>query len=203
MATTHFSLSAMLNGANCCPWTASAGFAARRPSAPQRQTPALRRQRIVYTPERAPRRAEGAWTLVQGVLAPLQFLAFAVSLGLVLHFLASGSGYAAATISIVVKTGFLYAIMTTGALWERAVFGRLLFAPAFFWEDAFSMLVIALHTGYVAALLTHALAPSQLMLLALTAYASYVVNAAQFVVKFRAVRREAQPWAGSAAGPAE
>ena len=196
MATTHFSLSDMLNGANCCPWTASAGFAARRPA------PA-RRVGIVYTPEQRRRRDESGWTLVQGVLAPLQFLAFAVSLGLVLHYLASGSGYAAATVSIVVKTLFLYAIMTTGALWERAVFGRLLFAPAFFWEDVFSMLVIALHTAYLAALLTHALAAPQLMLLALTAYASYVVNAAQFVLKFRAVRREAQPWAATVAGLAE
>ncbi len=128
--------------------------------------------------------------MVQGLLAPLQFLAFIVSTGLVLHYLYSGHGYGAATISIVVKTGFLYAIMITGSLWEKTVFGRYLLAPAFFWEDMFSFLVIALHTAYLLALVTGALNSQQMMLLALTAFSAYVVNAVQFVLKLRAVRRE-------------
>ena len=33
--------------------------------------------------------------------------------------------------------------MVTGAIWEKVVFGRYLFAPAFFWEDVVSMGVIA------------------------------------------------------------
>ena len=41
--------------------------------------------------------------------------------------------------------------MVTGAIWEKVVFGRYLFAPAFFWEDVFSMLVLALHTAYLVA----------------------------------------------------
>ena len=130
------------------------------------------------------------WTLVQGVLAPIQFLVFAVSLALVLRFLATGEGLAAATVSIVVKTLLLYTIMVTGCLWEHDVFGKYLFAPAFFWEDAVSMLVLALHTAYLAALFAGTLSPTALMLLALAAYASYAINAAQFVYKLRRARLE-------------
>ena len=89
---------------------------------------------------------------LQGVLAPLQFVIFLVSLSLVLHYLITGDGVAEATASIVIKTLALYTIMITGSVWEKEVFGRYLFARAFFWEDAFSMLVLALHTLYVVAL---------------------------------------------------
>jgi hypothetical protein len=40
----------------------------------------------------------------RALLAPLQFLAFAVSLVLVLRYLATGRGYEAATVSILIKT---------------------------------------------------------------------------------------------------
>ena len=63
---------------------------------------------------RAPRRDATAWTLVQGVLAPVQFLVFLVSLALVLRYLLTGEGYAAANVSVVVKTLLLYTIMVTG-----------------------------------------------------------------------------------------
>ena len=122
------------------------------------------------------------------MLAPLQFFVFLVSLGLVLHFLAAGTGYGAATVSVIVKTVALYAIMLTGSIWEKAVFDRWLFAPAFFWEDVFSMLVLALHTAYLCALWTGALDARGAMLLALAAYASYLVNATQFILKLRAAR---------------
>jgi 3-vinyl bacteriochlorophyllide hydratase len=125
---------------------------------------------------------------VQGVLAPAQFLVFLISLALVLRYLASGDGYAVATGSIVIKTAVLYLIMVTGSIWEKEVFGRYLFAPAFFWEDVFSMAVLALHTAYLIALFTGSLGPRDLMLLALAAYATYVVNAAQFLLKLRAAR---------------
>ena len=103
----------------------------------------------LYTPEQRHRRDRTRWTLVQGILAPLQFLVFLISLALVLRYLINGDGYAAATVSIVVKTGVLYLIMITGAIWEKVVFGQYLFAPAFFWEDVFSFVVIALHTAYI------------------------------------------------------
>ena len=70
--------------------------------------------------------------MVQGVLAPVQFAVFLISLGLVLRYLATGEGYAIATASVVLKTLLLYTIMITGSIWERDVFGRYLFAPAFF-----------------------------------------------------------------------
>jgi 3-vinyl bacteriochlorophyllide hydratase len=142
----------------------------------------------LYTPEERARRDASPWTLVQGVLAPLQFLVFLVSLGLVLRFLATGEGYAAATVSIVIKTGFLYLIMVTGAIWEKVVFGQYLFAPAFFWEDVVSFVVIALHTLYLYGLLTESLTPHQLMLVTLAAYATYFLNATQFLLKLRRAR---------------
>ncbi len=144
--------------------------------------------RPLYTPEERQRRDASPWTLVQGVLAPVQFLVFIVSLGLVLRYLATGAGHDAAVWSVVVKTLTLYAIMVTGCIWEKVVFGRYLFAPAFYWEDVFSMLVLALHTAYLVALFTGALDARQLMHLALAAYATYVINAAQFILKLRAAR---------------
>jgi 3-vinyl bacteriochlorophyllide hydratase len=124
------------------------------------------------------------------VLAPLQFAIFLVSLGLVLRFLVTGEGLSAATASVVVKTVALDAIMVTGSIWEKEVFGRYLFAPAFFWEDVVSMGVLALHTAYLAALATGALGPHGQMWLALAAYASYVINAGQFLWKLRRARLE-------------
>ncbi len=142
----------------------------------------------LYTAEQRVRRDNSAWTLVQGVLAPVQFLAFLISAVLVLRYLATGEGLAAATLSVVVKTLLLYTIMLTGCIWEKVVFDKWLFAPAFFWEDVFSMLVLALHTAYLVALFTGALGPRGLMLLALAAYTAYVINAAQFIWKLRMAR---------------
>ncbi|MEL6922108.1 MAG: 2-vinyl bacteriochlorophyllide hydratase, partial [Pseudomonadota bacterium] len=145
----------------------------------------------LYTAEERQRRDETIWTLVQGILAPVQFVVFLISLGLVLVTLTSGDYYALTTASIVIKTLILYTIMVTGAIWEKVVFGRYLFAPAFFWEDVFSMLVLALHTAYLMALWTQALSPTALLWLALAAYAAYVINAVQFVLKLRAARLQA------------
>jgi 3-vinyl bacteriochlorophyllide hydratase len=129
--------------------------------------------------------------LVQGILAPVQFLIFVVSLALVLRYLATGDGYWVATMSILAKTAALYLIMITGAIWEKVVFGQYLLAPAFFWEDVFSFAVIALHTAYIVALWSGALSPEGLMILALAAYAAYAINAVQFVLKLRLARLDA------------
>jgi 3-vinyl bacteriochlorophyllide hydratase len=142
----------------------------------------------LYTPSQRVRRDATVWTTVQAVLAPLQFLVFAISLVLVLRYLWTGEGYTAATISILVKTALLYTIMVTGAIWEKVVFGQYLFAPAFFWEDAVSFVVIALHTLYLYGLVTESIAPLHLMLIALSAYATYFLNAAQFLMKLRRAR---------------
>ncbi|MBU3607333.1 2-vinyl bacteriochlorophyllide hydratase [Polynucleobacter nymphae] len=144
--------------------------------------------RPLYTPEERVRRDATKWTLVQGILAPIQFVVFLVSLYLVLRFLFTGEGEQAANISVVVKTLTLYTIMITGCIWEKVVFNCYLFAPAFFWEDVFSMLVLLLHTLYLVALGTGYLDQTQLMLLALAAYATYVINASQFIWKLRMAR---------------
>ncbi len=141
----------------------------------------------LYTPEERRRRDGTRWTVVQGILAPVQFLVMAVSVVLVLRFLRTGAGLEAAHVSIVIKTGLLYTIMVTGAIWEKVVFGQYLFAASFFWEDVVSMGVIALHTAYLAGLWL-AWPPHALMVLALVAYAAYAVNAIQFILKLRAAR---------------
>jgi len=150
-----------------------------------------RRSGPLYTPEQRKRRDATRWTLVQGVLAPVQFAVFLVSLVLVVRFLVTGEGLWIATASVVVKTACLYTIMITGAIWEKVVFGQYLLAPAFFWEDVFSFVVIALHTAYLWTLWTGALGAEGQMWIALAAYGAYVVNAAQFLLKLRAARLDA------------
>jgi 3-vinyl bacteriochlorophyllide hydratase len=158
---------------------------------PMQMTQASGHKPRLYTAEERARRDASRWTLVQGVLAPAQFLVFVISLVLVLRFLLTGDGYLAATVSILIKTGFLYLIMVTGAIWEKEVFGQYLFAPAFFWEDVFSFAVIALHSLYIYALWTGAFTPHGLMFIALSAYATYVINAGQFLWKLRRARLDA------------
>jgi 3-vinyl bacteriochlorophyllide hydratase len=159
-----------------CPWPAHAGarVVARRP---------------LYTPQQRARRDASPWTLVQAILAPLQFLVFLVSLSLVVRYLQTGQGYEIATASIVTKTIMLYTIMITGSVWEKEVFGKWLFAEAFFWEDVFSMLVLALQTLYLWALLAGWDHHTQ-MYIAIAAYAAYAINATQFLLKLRAARLE-------------
>ncbi|MGR3490916.1 MAG: 2-vinyl bacteriochlorophyllide hydratase [Shimia sp.] len=145
----------------------------------------------LYTAEERARRDATIWTTVQGILAPVQFLVFLVSLVFVIRFLATGVGYEAATQSILAKTALLYLIMITGAIWEKVVFGQWLFAPSFFWEDVVSFGVIAIHSVYLHVLFTGSFGPTGQMLLALLAYGLYVVNAGQFVWKLRQARLSA------------
>lgn len=149
------------------------------------------------------RRDATRWTLVQGVLAPIQFAVFLISAWLVCRYLISGEGYALATASVLVKTGALYLIMITGAIWEKEVFGQYLFARTFFWEDAVSMLVIALHTAYLLVLAFGGGDPAVEMRWALIAYVAYLINAAQYVWKLRRARLESSPSpTGAASGAA-
>lgn len=148
------------------------------------------KSRALYTAEERVRRDESVWTIVQGVLAPLQFLVFLVSLGLVLRTLTTGEGAFAADVSIVIKTLVLYTIMITGSIWEKVVFGKWLFAESFFWEDVFSMLVLALHTLYLVLLFGGYGTLEQRLLVALAGYGAYVINAGQFIWKLRMARLE-------------
>jgi 3-vinyl bacteriochlorophyllide hydratase len=156
----------------------------------------------LYTPEERARRDNSVWTLVQGVLAPLQFLVFLISVALIVRYLATGQGYAAATASVVVKTAVLYTNMVTGSIWEKQVFGVWLFARPFFWEDVVSFLVIGLHTAYLVALFGDWLGPTGQMALALAAYATYAINASQFLLKLRAARLQSAPRDALPPGPA-
>ena len=180
----------LIERVNCCPWQGLDGGSLTVGTRPARAA-AIRRPYLYSTDERR-RRDATRWTLVQGILAPIQFAVFLVSLALVLRYLATGEGLAFATGSILVKTLVLYTIMITGSIWEHKVFGRYLFAPAFFWEDMFSILVLGLHTLYVATLITGGVtAQTQTqMTIALAAYATYAINAGQFVMKLRMARLE-------------
>jgi len=149
----------------------------------------------LYTPEQKARRDASGWTLVQGVLAPVQFLVFLISLWLVIRCLITGEGEALALGSVVVKTLVLYTIMVTGCIWEKVVFDKYLFADAFFWEDVFSMLVLALHTAYLVAWWTGSLTAQEQLWLAVAAYVTYCINAGQFILKLRAARLQAQAMA--------
>ncbi|MDZ7631657.1 MAG: 2-vinyl bacteriochlorophyllide hydratase [Gemmatimonadaceae bacterium] len=105
--------------------------------------------RALYTPEQRARRDATRWTLVQGILAPIQFLVFAVSVVLVVRSLATGEGVLAAHVSIIIKTILLYTIMVTGAIWEKVVFGQYASLPCrSSGKMSSASFVIALHTAY-------------------------------------------------------
>jgi 3-vinyl bacteriochlorophyllide hydratase len=135
-----------------------------------------------YTSEQLARRDASVWTRVQAILAPAQFLAFLISLALVVHYLVTGRDYMLATVSVVIKIGLLWAITITGMLWEKKVFGRYFLARQFFWEDLGNAVAILSHNLYFVA---QALGWSRraVMVVMLVAYCTYLVNCAQFVVK--------------------
>ena len=187
-----------------CPWGATAGlnswatqnssWSGRTVAFQQQSTGASKVERSpLYTSAERARRDASPWTMVQAVLAPIQFAICAASLILIVRYLATGHGYALATGSILLKTAALYAIMITGSIWEKEVFGRWLFAPSFFWEDVVSMVVLALQTTYVACLVMGWGSPGEQMTIAVAAYAAYAVNASQFVMKLRAARLAGDP----------
>jgi 3-vinyl bacteriochlorophyllide hydratase len=147
----------------------------------------------LYTPEQRARRDATKWTLVQGVLAPVQFLVFLVSLYLVLNSLKTGEHTDWALASVVIKTLVLYAIMITGSIWEKVVYGKYLFAPAFFWEDMVSMVVLALHTAYLSVWWQGQWSSADQLWLALAAYGTYAINAAQYIRKLRMARLQKIP----------
>ena len=144
----------------------------------------------LYTPQERARRDATIWTPVQGFLAAFQFIVFAVSVCLIARYMVTGEGETAAVWSVVFKTLVLYAIMVTGSIWEKVVFDKWLFAPAFFWEDVFSFLVLGLHTAYLWSLYTGNMGTRDQLWLALAAYAAYAINAGQFLLKLRAARAQ-------------
>ncbi len=75
-----------IDAMDCSPWASTAGRDAHR--RPIRMTIAQRAAEPfrLYTDEERARRDASGWTLVQGILAPVQFVVFAVSLALVLRY---------------------------------------------------------------------------------------------------------------------
>lgn len=136
----------------------------------------------MYTPEQLARRDASLWTRVQVILAPIQFLAFLVSFGLVARFLATGQGYAIASVSVLVKIALLWAITITGMIWEKEIFGHYFLAREFFWEDVGNAVAMITHNLYFLARGLH-WSDRAVMTLMLLAYCTYLVNCAQFVLK--------------------
>ena len=134
---------------------------------------------MLYNEEERIRRDSTKWTLVQGILAPLQFVVFLVSLGFVLNYLLYGTYESAAILCL---------IMVTGSIWEKAVFDKYLFAKPFYWEDVVSIVVVFLHLLYLFVYFFDFLSIESQLYVALLAYFAYVVNAVQFLFKFKQAR---------------
>jgi 3-vinyl bacteriochlorophyllide hydratase len=150
-----------------------------------------------YTAEQLARRNNSKWTLVQAVLGPLQFVVFIISVGLVVRYLATGQGYEAATVSVLIKIGLLWLITITGMIWEKEVFDHWFLAPQFFWEDVGNAVAMLLHNLYFLAVWLD-WSEQAVMTVMLVAYAGYLVNFGQFVVKGLRARKGATPEAEAA-----
>jgi 3-vinyl bacteriochlorophyllide hydratase len=143
------------------------------------------------------RRQQSKWTIVQAILAPLQLLTFIISVILIIRYLSTGLDYQITTTSILIKIVLMWLITITGMLWEKEVFGQWFLAPQFFWEDVMNAVSLILHNGYFIALLLGA-SERELVLVMLVAYASYLINFAQFLVRGLRSRKQRQSAAGTA-----
>lgn len=148
-----------------------------------------------YTAEQLERRNKSKWTIVQAVLAPVQFLAFVVSFILVTRYLLTGEDYLIATISVLVKIALLWAITITGMIWEKEVFGQWFLAPQFFWEDLLNAVAMIMHNLYFVAR-WQGWSERMVMTLMLVAYTSYLVNFAQFFIRGIRARKNRLALAG-------
>ena len=137
-----------------------------------------------YTPEQLERRNASVWTKVQGILAPIQFLMFLV--GVTVTYLYQAhiwiDNFYWITVFVFLKTLMLVLIFVTGGFFEQEVFGAFAFAPEFFWEDFGSAIAMVVHISYFI-LFFMGLDETILIRTALLAYLSYLINAAQFVIR--------------------
>ncbi len=136
-----------------------------------------------YTPEQLERRNASVWTKVQGILAPIQFIMFLAGLTVTLLYPSNGiDNFAWITFFVTLKTLMLALIFVTGGFFELEVFGQFAFAHEFFWEDFGSAIAMIVHLSYfVLFFIVHD--ETTLIWTALLAYLSYLVNAAQFVIR--------------------
>ncbi|NTV98688.1 MAG: 2-vinyl bacteriochlorophyllide hydratase [Chlorobiaceae bacterium] len=137
-----------------------------------------------YTPEQLERRNASVWTKVQAILAPIQFVMFLA--GLTVTYLYKSDmlihDFYWITFFVTLKTLMLVLIFVTGGFFELEVFGQFAFAHEFFWEDFGSAIAMVVHLSYFI-LFFIGLDESTLIWTALLAYLSYLVNAAQFVIR--------------------
>lgn len=144
-----------------------------------------------YTPAQLEKRNKSKWTVVQAILAPIQFLAFIISLILVIRYLVTGQGYMIATISVLIKITLLWLITITGMIWEKEIFGHWFLAPQFFWEDVGNAVAMILHNIYFFAR-WQGWSEQAVMTVMLIAYITYLFNSAQFIVKGLQARKQRQ-----------
>jgi 3-vinyl bacteriochlorophyllide hydratase len=137
-----------------------------------------------YTPEQLEKRNASKWTTVQAILAPIQFLIFLA--GLTVTYLYSQgiwiTDFTWITTFVILKTAMLVLIFVTGGFFELEVFGQFAFAHEFFWEDFGSAIAMIVHISYFI-LFWMGLDEQMLITTAYLAYLSYLVNAAQFVIR--------------------
>ncbi len=143
----------------------------------------------MYTPEQLARRKASPWTRVQIILAPIQFLAFLISFFLVVRYLMTEQGYLAATISVWIKIGLIWALTITGMLWEKDVYGHYFMAREFFWEDLGNLIAILTHNAYFIVQWS-GWERRSVMFVMLFAYITYLLNATQFIIKGIRSRQE-------------
>lgn len=145
-----------------------------------------------YTPEQLEKRNTSVWTKVQVILAPIQFVIFIAGLAVTLLYKAEIAidNFAWVTIFVILKTFIFLLIFFTGALFEKDVFDEYVFAPEFFWEDVGSTIAIVVHISYFI-LFYMGLDENILIWTALLAYLSYLINAAQFLIRFIIEKRHA------------
>ncbi|NTU67376.1 MAG: 2-vinyl bacteriochlorophyllide hydratase [Chlorobiaceae bacterium] len=137
-----------------------------------------------YTPEQLEKRNASRWTTVQAVLAPIQFLIFLAGLTVTWLFTKELwiTDFGWITFFVTLKTFMLVLIFVTGGFFELEVFGRFAFAREFFWEDFGSAIAMIVHISYFI-LFWIGLDRDILIRTAYLAYLSYLVNAAQFVIR--------------------
>jgi len=138
-----------------------------------------------YTPEQLEKRNASKWTTSQAILAPIQFLIFLA--GLTVTYLYSQGIWITdfwwVTFFVALKTFMLVLIFVTGGFFELEVFGKFAFAHEFFWEDFGSAIAMIVHLAYFVLFFWIKPAENILILTAYLAYLSYLINAAQFVIR--------------------
>ncbi|NTW97451.1 MAG: 2-vinyl bacteriochlorophyllide hydratase [Oscillochloris sp.] len=155
----------------------------------------------MYTEDQLARRARSKWTRVQIILAPIQFLAFLISFGLVIHYLVTGQGYWVATISIWIKITLIWALTITGMLWEYDMYDHYFMAKEFFWEDTGNLIAILTHNAYFVAKWVGA-DERTVMWVMVFAYVTYLFNAAQFLARGVRSARQRSAMKRAAGAPA-